>query len=340
MTPASHSARSPPTSLAYFIYTSGSTGAQGVMVPHRAVVNFLNSMRKSPGLTGQDAVLAVTTLSFDIAALEVFLPLTVCARLIVASREEARRRRADAQMNDTARPSCRPRLRRGAAGGGRVGRRATEDALRRKALPRELGEELLGRGESLWNMYGPTETTIWSALHRWSPLRQGRPHRAPRQHACVPVDAALAPCPSAWRANFTSRRRAGPRYHKRRGLPPSSSSPTRSRGTGGAALPHSTSRATSRRNVELRRAHDHQSSYAARASSWADRAALGVTRQCSRRWCWRARTAGATSGCGLRRRPGGAARSVNDCATSSDGACRNTLSLRLRHAGALPLTRR
>ena len=76
--------------LAYVIYTSGSTGkSKGVQIPHRAVVNFLTSMRREPGLVEQDVLLSVTTLSFDIAALEVFLPLSVGAHLALVSREVA-----------------------------------------------------------------------------------------------------------------------------------------------------------------------------------------------------------------------------------------------------------
>jgi non-ribosomal peptide synthetase component F len=70
-----------PGDLAYVIYTSGSTGRpKGVQVPHGALANFLSSMAAEPGLTHDDVVLAVTTLSFDIAALELFLPLVVGAR--------------------------------------------------------------------------------------------------------------------------------------------------------------------------------------------------------------------------------------------------------------------
>jgi len=74
--------------LAYVIYTSGSTGRpKGVQIPHRAVVNFLKSMQKEPGLTAEDTLLSVTTLSFDIAALELYLPLMVGARLVITSRD-------------------------------------------------------------------------------------------------------------------------------------------------------------------------------------------------------------------------------------------------------------
>src|SRR4029079_1378224 len=72
--------------LAYVIYTSGSTGTpKGVQVTHRSIVNFLRSMRVNPGLTPDDALLAVTTLSFDIAGLELLLPLTVGALVVIAS---------------------------------------------------------------------------------------------------------------------------------------------------------------------------------------------------------------------------------------------------------------
>ena len=76
-------------SLVYVIFTSGSTGRpKGVQVTHRALASFLMSMRRSPGLAAGDALLAVTTLSFDIAGLELLLPLVVGARVEVASREE------------------------------------------------------------------------------------------------------------------------------------------------------------------------------------------------------------------------------------------------------------
>src|SRR5262249_11247301 len=80
-----------PEALAYVIYTSGSTGTpKGVQVTHRSLVNFLQSMARQPGLSATDTLLAVTTVCFDIHALEVFLPLGVGARMVLASRDEAR----------------------------------------------------------------------------------------------------------------------------------------------------------------------------------------------------------------------------------------------------------
>jgi len=79
-----------PENLAYTIYTSGSTGKpKGVQIVHRSVVNFLNSMCQEPGLTESDVLLAVTTISFDIAGLELYLPLVVGARIILVRREVA-----------------------------------------------------------------------------------------------------------------------------------------------------------------------------------------------------------------------------------------------------------
>ena len=79
-----------PDNLAYVIFTSGSTGRpKGVQIPHRAVVNFLHSMASQPGLGDSDVLVAVTTLSFDIAVLELFLPLISGARVVLAGRETA-----------------------------------------------------------------------------------------------------------------------------------------------------------------------------------------------------------------------------------------------------------
>src|SRR6201999_1570335 len=78
-----------PENLAYVIYTSGSTGwPKGVQIPHRAVINFLHSMRREPGLTAADTLLSVTSISFDIAGLEIFLPLTVGARIVLAGSDD------------------------------------------------------------------------------------------------------------------------------------------------------------------------------------------------------------------------------------------------------------
>jgi len=154
--------------LAYVIYTSGSTGKpKGVQISHRALVNFLYSMIKEPGLTDQDVLLAVTTLSFDIAMLELLLPLIVGARVVIASSQEAldgnrllnRLTDCGATVMQATPVSWRLLLAVGWQG---------DDHLKilcgGEALPRDLATQLLQRSDSLWNMYGPTETTIWSTV--------------------------------------------------------------------------------------------------------------------------------------------------------------------------------
>ncbi|MGO9835641.1 MAG: amino acid adenylation domain-containing protein, partial [Polyangiaceae bacterium] len=158
------------TDLAYVIYTSGSTGRpKGVELPHRAVVNFLSSVAREPGIGPSDALLAVTTLSFDIAVLELYLPLTVGARVVIASQETtgdgrallAELRRRGATMMQATPSTWRLLL---AAGWSR------DDPMKvlcgGEALPLDLARELVQRSSSVWNMYGPTETTVWSSVYR------------------------------------------------------------------------------------------------------------------------------------------------------------------------------
>jgi amino acid adenylation domain-containing protein len=175
--------RSPvSTSLAYVLFTSGSTGRpKGVEVPHRAVVNLLTSMRREPGLAADDTLLSVTTLSFDIAALELFLPLTTGACVVIASRDVATDGRRLVRLLDDcaatimqATPATwRILLQAGWRGDPRLKVLCGGEALRR-----DLADRLLPRCAELWNLYGPTETTIWSAAGRvlpGEPIVIGRP---------------------------------------------------------------------------------------------------------------------------------------------------------------------
>ncbi|MFF5056780.1 amino acid adenylation domain-containing protein [Micromonospora sp. NPDC000663] len=158
---------------AYVIYTSGSTGQpKGVNVPHRAVVNFLTSMARRPGLTQDDVMLALTSPSFDISVLELFLPLTVGARIALASTDDARdpqrlldllteERVTVAQATPVtwdavlALAPADLRLRVALCGG--------------EALTRPLANRLCAVADEVWNMYGPTETTVWSLIARVRP---------------------------------------------------------------------------------------------------------------------------------------------------------------------------
>jgi amino acid adenylation domain-containing protein len=162
-----------PDHLAYVIYTSGSTGKpKGVQIPHRAAVNFLWSMRRQPGLTAEDTWLAVTTLSFDIAALELFLPLIVGARGIVAGRDLAANGAALAETLASAGVTvmqATPITWRLLLAAGWQGRPGLMILCGGEALPLDLAQQLLPRGASLWNLYGPTETTIWSTVCKIEP---------------------------------------------------------------------------------------------------------------------------------------------------------------------------
>lgn len=162
-------AHSEPDALAYVIYTSGSTGTpKGVEVPHRTVVNFLETMTRNPGLGPQDSLVAVTTLSFDISVLELFLPLTVGARTIVATEGETRDGRTLGQLlqasGATVMQATPATWRMLLEAGWRGGSNLTA-LCGGEAFPADLAKELIPRTARVFNMYGPTETTIWSTLH-------------------------------------------------------------------------------------------------------------------------------------------------------------------------------
>jgi amino acid adenylation domain-containing protein/FkbM family methyltransferase len=173
---AKHGAEAPapslsnPEHLAYVLYTSGSTGMpKGVAIPHSAIVNFLLSVQREPGLTAGDTLLAVTTLSFDIAALEVFLPLVTGAKVVIASDEEA----LDPTLLMQRLHECActvmqatPATWRALINAGWSGSAKLKALCGGEALPPELAQALVSRCAELWNMYGPTETTVWSTLHR------------------------------------------------------------------------------------------------------------------------------------------------------------------------------
>ncbi|WP_298911223.1 amino acid adenylation domain-containing protein [uncultured Nostoc sp.] len=156
--------------LAYVIYTSGSTGQpKGVQIQHRSAVNLLNAVAEEPGLTAEDTLLSVTSLSFDIAVSEIFLPLSVGAKLVLVSREVA----ADgtqllkalttsgATFMQPTPVTWRLLLAAGWQGSPQLKMISTGEAL-----PRELANQLLPKGACLWNLYGPTETTIWSTGYK------------------------------------------------------------------------------------------------------------------------------------------------------------------------------
>jgi len=155
-----------PLNLIYVIYTSGSTGKpKGVQIPHRAVVNLLHSMTHKPGLTDQDILLSVTTVSFDISVLELFLPLMVGAQVLLVSREVATDGMLLAQKLKAISATvlqATPATWRILLDSGWSGSDQLKILCGGEAWDLDLAEQLLERCASLWNMYGPTETTVYS----------------------------------------------------------------------------------------------------------------------------------------------------------------------------------
>ncbi|HXV82217.1 MAG TPA: amino acid adenylation domain-containing protein, partial [Candidatus Binatia bacterium] len=169
--------------LAYVIYTSGSTGLpKGVEVTHRSVVNALCAIRELVQPVEQDIFAAITSISFDIAALELFMPLLLGAKIVVATRECAvdgmKLSKLLAQSGATAMQATPSTWRLLLEAGWRAPKEF-KILCGGEFLPRELADHLLEDGASLWNLYGPTETTIWSSIAKVEsgepPVPIGRP---------------------------------------------------------------------------------------------------------------------------------------------------------------------
>ena len=159
-----------PNNLAYVIYTSGSTGRpKGVQLEHRSVVNFLYSMLHEPGMAAKDVLVAVTTLSFDIAGLEIYLPLLAGGRLVVAPREATADGRLLTQLmarTGATIMQATPTTWRLLLESGWKGDPSLKVLVGGEALSADLARQLATCSGPVWNMYGPTETTIWSSVYR------------------------------------------------------------------------------------------------------------------------------------------------------------------------------
>jgi amino acid adenylation domain-containing protein/non-ribosomal peptide synthase protein (TIGR01720 family) len=169
--------------VAYVIYTSGSTGQpKGVMIEHTSLMNFLCSMRNAPGISANDALLSVTSTSFDIHTLELYLPLISGARVIIAT------------ADDTVSPASLSALmvRHGVSimqatpstwkmllTENWEAQRPMKILCGGEAWSTSLKHDLLRRRNvELWNMYGPTETTVWSSVKKIVP-QDGDVHLGP-----------------------------------------------------------------------------------------------------------------------------------------------------------------
>jgi len=159
-----------PADLAYVIYTSGSTGLpKGVQIPHGALNNFLLSVQREPGLTEKDRLLAVTTLSFDIAGLELWLPLITGASVVLASAEEGKDPDVLAKLiakHDITVMQATPVTWSALLHSGWPGKKNLKALCGGEPMTPQLADSLLQACGEVWNMYGPTETTIWSTAFR------------------------------------------------------------------------------------------------------------------------------------------------------------------------------
>lgn len=156
--------------IAYIIYTSGSTGKpKGVMVTHKNLVNFLFSMMHEPGIKETDKLLSITTISFDIAGLELFLPLVKGATLVIASDETAKDSRLMLELlkkESITMLQATPTTWQMLLDTGWEKPLPIKALCGGEALPMGLAKKILVRVNELWNLYGPTETTIWSSVKR------------------------------------------------------------------------------------------------------------------------------------------------------------------------------
>ncbi len=186
-----------PADPMYVIFTSGSTGKpKGVEVSYGAVENFLASMQLTPGLGAEDCLLAVTTLSFDIAVLELYLPLMSGAKLVMADAAQAMDGVELAQLmrlHQVTVMQATPATWRLLLASGWAGKADLRILCGGEALSTDLAETLCSRVKEVWNMYGPTETTVWSSCQRIVPQQKitiGKPIAATQFYA---LDEQLRP---------------------------------------------------------------------------------------------------------------------------------------------------
>jgi amino acid adenylation domain-containing protein len=165
---------STPDQIAYSIYTSGSTGKpKGVEAVHRGVVNFIISMQQQPGMVETDILLSGTTFSFDMAVLEIFLPISVGATLVLISREDAMDGHQLATAIDRwnitmmqATPATWRLLLETDWSGDTTGKPKLKILTGAEPISLELVTKLRAKGASVWNLYGPTEATVWSTVYQ------------------------------------------------------------------------------------------------------------------------------------------------------------------------------
>jgi amino acid adenylation domain-containing protein len=187
-----------PDDLAYIIHTSGSTGRPlGVEIERGALANFLAAMQAELRLSPDGALLAVTPYSFDIAALELLLPLTIGARVVIADEvcaHDGRLLSSRIDRGDITIMQATPATWQMLVDAGWMGSNRLIALCGGEALPAALAVKVRPRVASLWNLYGPTETTIWSMAARIDEVAEMIPIGRPIANtSCLIVDEMLRP---------------------------------------------------------------------------------------------------------------------------------------------------
>jgi amino acid adenylation domain-containing protein len=175
--------RAKPDDLAYVIYTSGSTGKpKGVEVLHKGVVNLLYAFQELLHFGADDILLATTTLSFDIAVLELFGPIHAGASVVIATETQAQdplQLMALLESSGTTIYQATPVRYRMMLDAGWKPKPELVLLCGGEKMSRESADQLLARCATLWNVYGPTETTVWSSAEKiyadGQPITIGRP---------------------------------------------------------------------------------------------------------------------------------------------------------------------
>jgi amino acid adenylation domain-containing protein len=161
------------TNIAYILYTSGSTGKpKGVQIKHHSVINLVCSMGKSLKVTSKDILLGATTISFDIAEMEIYLPLFNGAKLVIASEDTAMNvELLKNKIDETGATlfQATPVTYRMLLLSGWKGKQDMKLVCGGEAFSKELARDLLPRCKEVWNGYGPTETTIYSVVRKINP---------------------------------------------------------------------------------------------------------------------------------------------------------------------------
>ncbi|MGH3378982.1 MAG: amino acid adenylation domain-containing protein, partial [Actinoallomurus sp.] len=188
-----------PGDLAYVIYTSGSTGTpKGVLIHHLGLSNFLSSVSRRPGLSAGDVVVGLTTVSFDPSVLELFLPLTVGAHVVLADAEQARDPLRMAALIASARPTvlqATPVTLRMLLDTGWSAPPGLGILCGGEKLAPSLARRLAAGGATVWDLYGPTETTVWATTARLDAAGRVVEWAAEANSAVHLLDPDLEPVP-------------------------------------------------------------------------------------------------------------------------------------------------